>query len=483
MKLNQTTYKEYKRYPERILQFGEGNFLRAFVDWKIDRMNKEADFNSGVVVIQPIDKGLVDVLNQQDGLYTLYLNGIKNGEVVSEHSVINCITRGINTYTHYDEYIALAKNPELRFIISNTTEAGIAFDEKDRLEDRPQNSFPGKLTALLYHRYKAFNGDQSKGFIIIPCELIDKNGIKLKEIILKYIELWNLEEGFKNWVLEANTFCNSLVDRIVPGYPRERIQEIQEELGYEDNLVVEAEPFHLWVIEGPAWIKEEFPADKIGLNVLFVEDMTPYRTRKVRILNGAHTSMVPVAYLYGIDTVREAVEDDIIGKFVKETIFNEIIPTLDLPQEELEKFANDVLDRFRNPFIKHALMSISLNSMSKFETRVLPSILEFKNRKQVLPQKLTFSLAALIAFYKGERNGEKIALADDAAILEEYNKLWSGFDGTEDYLRHIVTTILANEKIWKMNLNEIEDLTDTVTKYLVEIQEKGMKGAIQGVLK
>lgn len=483
MKLNQTTYKEYKRYPERILQFGEGNFLRAFVDWKIDRMNKEADFNSGVVVIQPIDKGLVDVLNQQDGLYTLYLNGIKNGEVVSEHSVINCITRGINTYTHYDEYIALAKNPELRFIISNTTEAGIAFDEKDRLEDRPQNSFPGKLTALLYHRYKAFNGDQSKGFIIIPCELIDKNGIKLKEIILKYIELWNLEEGFKNWVLEANTFCNSLVDRIVPGYPRERIQEIQEELGYEDNLVVEAEPFHLWVIEGPAWIKEEFPADKIGLNVLFVEDMTPYRTRKVRILNGAHTSMVPVAYLYGIDTVREAVEDGIIGKFVKETIFNEIIPTLDLPQEELEKFANDVLDRFRNPFIKHALMSISLNSMSKFETRVLPSILEFKNRKQVLPQKLTFSLAALIAFYKGERNGEKIALADDAAILEEYNKLWSGFDGTEDYLRHIVTTILANEKIWKMNLNEIEDLTDTVTKYLVEIQEKGMKGAIQGVLK
>lgn len=482
MNLSKEVYKEFKKYPEKILQFGEGNFLRAFVDWKVDKMNKEADFNSGVVVVQPLENGLIDMLNKQDGLYTLYLNGIKDGKVASEHSVINCITKGINTYTNYDEYLSVAENPELRFVISNTTEAGIAFDEKDQLEDRPQKSFPGKLTALLYHRYKTFNGDKEKGFVFIPCELIEKNGDKLKETILKFIELWKLEEGFKQWIEEGNTFCNSLVDRIVPGYPRERIQEINSELGYEDNLVVEAEPFHLWVIEGPAWVKDEFPTDKVGLNVLFVDDMTPYRTRKVRILNGAHTSMVPVAYLYGIDTVREAVEDDIIGKFTKDTIFEEIIPTLDLPQEELEAFANAVLDRFRNPFIKHELMSISLNSMSKFETRVLPSILEYQNRKEQLPQKLTFSLAALIAFYKGERNGEKIALADDAEILAQYESLWANYDGSQEQLETIAGTILANEKVWKMDLNQVVGLTDAVTAHLVKIQELGMKKAVLGVM-
>ena len=483
MKLNKSIYKEYKKYPEKILQFGEGNFLRAFVDWKIDKLNKELDFNSGVVVVQPIDKGLVDILNQQDGLYTLYLNGIKDGRAVSEHTVINSITRGINAYTDYDEYLEIAENPELRFVISNTTEAGITFDERDRLEDRPQKSFPGKLTALLYHRYKTFNGDKEKGLILIPCELIDRNGDILKETVLKFVELWNLEADFKEWILEANIFCNSLVDRIVPGYPRERIQEIHKELGYEDNLVVEAEHFHLWVIEGPAEVQKEFPADEIGLNVLFVQDMAPYRTRKVRILNGAHTSMVPVAYLYGIDTVREAVEDDVIGKFVKETIFDEIIPTLDLPQEELESFANAVLDRFKNPFIRHELISISLNSMSKFETRVLPSILEYKNRKNELPAKLTFSLAALIAFYKGKRNGEGIPLSDDADILELYDKLWKGYNDTENYLEYIVTTILANEKVWKMNLNEISGLTEAVTKYLFIIEKQGMKAALQEVMK
>ncbi|ABR46782.1 Mannitol dehydrogenase, C-terminal domain [Alkaliphilus metalliredigens QYMF] len=483
MKLNKTIYKEARNYPEKIVQFGEGNFLRAFADWTIDKMNKEANFNSGVVVIQPLQGGLIDKLNDQDGLYTLYLNGIKDGEVVSEHAVIDCVTRGINTYTNYDEYLAVAENPELRFMISNTTEAGITYNEQDRLEDRPQASFPGKLTALLYHRFKTFNGSKDKGLVFIPCELIEKNGEKLKETVLKLAALWNLENDFKVWIDEANTFCNSLVDRIVPGYPKERMEEIRQELGYDDDLVVEGEPFHLWVIEGPAWVKEAFPAHKVGLNVLVVDDMTPYRTRKVRILNGAHTSMVPVAYLYGIDTVRESVEDSVVGQFIKETIFEEIIPTLDLPREELDGFANDVLDRFRNPFIKHQLMSISLNSMSKFETRVLPSILEYENRKGELPKKLTFSLAALIAFYKGERNGEKIALTDDAAILEQYKTLWKAYEGKEDQLKHIVTTILSNEKIWKMDLNQISGLTDMVTNYLSKIQEHGVKNVLQRMMK
>ncbi|SHE76280.1 tagaturonate reductase [Alkalibacter saccharofermentans] len=483
MNLNKNTYKNYKSYPEKVIQFGEGNFLRAFVDWQIDKLNKEADFNSGVVVVQPIDKGLVELLNEQDGLYTLYLNGIKDGEASREHSVINCITRAINPYTQNDEYLALAHNPEMRFIISNTTEAGISFEENDKLEDKPQNSFPGKLTALLYERFKYFNGDDDKGFIIIPCELIDKNGEKLKETVIKYVELWELEEKFKKWIVEANTFCNSLVDRIVPGYPRERINEIQEELGYQDKLVVEGEPFHLWVIEAPERIAEEFPAASIGLNTLFVKDMAPYRTRKVRILNGAHTSMVPVSYLYGIDTVRESVEDQVIGNYVKQTIFDEIIPTLDLPLEELEKFAADVLDRFKNPYIKHELMSISLNSISKFETRVLPSILEYQKRKNELPRRLVFSLAALIIFYKGERNGDEIALNDDANILEGFKNVWASYEQQKITIEDLVEEVLKNKTIWKNDIDKIEGLPSLVAVYVEDILKNGMNEATKGVLK
>ncbi|WP_383150855.1 tagaturonate reductase, partial [Streptomyces sp. NPDC056697] len=334
-------------------------------------------FNGSVVIVQPLGQGLVEKLNDQTGLYTLYLQGVKNGKAVKEHTVISAVNRGLNLYTQYEEFTKLAENPELRFIFSNTTEAGIAFNENDRLEDRPQSSFPAKLTAFLYYRYQAFHGDNDKGFIIIPCELIDRNGEKLKKIVLQYAALWKLEDQFVNWIKEANTFCCSLVDRIVPGYPRDNIDEITQELGYKDDLVVVGEQFHLWVIEGPQWIRDEFPAHKAGLNTLFVDDMTPYRTRKVRILNGAHTALTPVSYLYGLNTVAESVEHEVIGQFVKELIYDEIIPTLDLSLEELQSFAHAVLERFQNPFIQHFLLSISLNSMSKFKTRDLPSLLEY----------------------------------------------------------------------------------------------------------
>lgn len=480
--LNKQTYKGYQSYPERIIQFGEGNFLRAFTDWQIDKMNKEANFQSGIVVVQPVESGLVSMLNDQDGLYTLYLQGMKNGEAVREHEVMNAITRGINPYTEHGEYMKLADNPEMRFIISNTTEAGITFDENDKLEDAPQKSFPGKLTALMYRRFKVFNGDKGKGFIIIPCELIDRNGDKLKEIILQYVSLWNLEPGFADWVKEANTFCCTLVDRIVPGYPKDSIHEITEELGYKDNLVVVGEQFHLWIIEGPQWLKEEFPAQKIGLNTLVVDDMTPYRVRKVRILNGAHTAMTPVAYLYGLDTVGESVKNDIIGRFVKGLIDDEIIPTLDLPIDELKAFANDTMDRFSNPFIAHYLMSIALNSISKFETRDLPTLLEYVNRKGTLPEKLVFSLSSLIWFYKGKRSEEDIELVDDQPVLDFFKSTWTKYDGTAESLHNVVETVLGLEDLWKMDLNKISGLTDLVTKYIAAIEKSGMQEAIKEVM-
>ena len=483
MKLNKETFQLYKQYPEKVLQFGEGNFLRAFVDWQIDKMNKDADFNGSVVVVQPIEKGLVDKLNEQDGLYTLYLQGINNGKPIKKHCVINSISRGINPYRQYDEYLKLAENPKLRFVFSNTTEAGIVFEKNDKLADKPQKSFPGKFTALLYHRFKTFKGQKDKGLIIIPCELIDRNGDKLKEAILEFAKLWNLEEDFAAWINEANTFCCTLVDRIVPGYPRDTIKEITEELGYEDNLVDVGEHFHLFIIEGPEWIKNELPVSKAGLNVKFVEDMTPYRTRKVRILNGSHTSLVPVSYLYGLDTVAQSVEHDVMGKFIRDTIYEEIIPTLDLPQEELKYYANVVLERFMNPFVKHYLMSISLNSMSKFETRDLPSLLEYVKIKGELPKRLVFSLAALMEFYKGKRGVETIKLADSEDVLALYKVAWSNCDGTPESLKNLATTILAYEKNWKMNLNEITGLTDAVTGYLIEIEKLGMKEALKEITK
>lgn len=482
-RLNSGSYKGYKQYPEKVLQFGEGNFMRAFVDWQIHTMNQQTDFNGGVVVVQPLANGLAEMLNDQDGLYTLYLQGIKDGKAVKEHEVINCITRTLNPYDQHDEYMKLAENPELRFIVSNTTEAGIAYEASDKLTDSPQSSFPGKLTALLHRRYEHFNGDSSKGFIIIPCELIDRNGDELKKVILKYTELWDLGEGFVQWLNEANTFCCSLVDRIVPGYPRDSIAEITEELGYEDKLVVVGEQFHLWVIEGPQWIKDEFPAELAGLNVLVVDDMTPYRTRKVRILNGAHTALTPVAYLYGIDTVAEAIEHEEVGPFVKSLIYEEIIPTLDLPVEELNSFADAVLERFLNPYVQHYVMSISLNSISKFKTRDLPSLLQYVESKGQLPEKLVFSLSALISFYSGRRGEESIQLADDADILEWFASLWGACDGTDVALHALTADVLAATNRWGCNLNEVALLTDKVAEGLIAIEKLGIKQALQQFVK
>jgi len=482
MKLTKELYKGFKTYPEKMIQFGEGNFLRGFVDWQIDKMNEEANFNGSVVVVQPQEGGLIDMLNEQDGLYTLYLQGVQNGEAVKTHNIINSVSRGINPYRDYNEYLKLGENPEIRFIVSNTTEAGIAFDENDKLNEGCQKSYPGKLTALLYHRFVTFNGDSNKGVIIIPCELIDRNGEKLKEIVLKYAEIWNLGEDFVNWINKDNTFCCSLVDRIVPGYPRDTIDEVRAELGYDDNLVDVGEIFHLWVIEGPQSIKNELPIEKAGLNVKVVDDMTPYRTRKVRILNGPHTAMVPVAYLYGLETVGESVDHEVIGKYVHDVIYDEIIETLDLPHEELVEFADAIIERFQNPYVKHYLMSIALNSMSKYKTRDLPSLTEYLKRKGELPKKLVFSLAALIEFYKGKRGNENIELSDDEDILELYKNLWSNFDGTKDGLNNIVTSVLAYEKNWGMNLNDIPNLTNEVNKYLEAIESLGMKEAIKEVL-
>ena len=466
------------KYPTKVIQFGEGNFLRAFVDWIIWNTNKATDFNAGVVVVQPIDRGMVDMLNSQDGLYHVNLQGIDKGQAVDSIEMIDVINGGLNPYTQNEEFMALAENPDIRFVISNTTEAGIAFDPSCKLDDKPASSYPGKLTQLLYHRYEHFNGDMTKGFIILPCELIFLNGKELKKCIYQYIDLWNLGEGFKAWFEQACGVYCTLVDRIVPGYPKDTIDQIHERIGFKDNLVVKGEIFHLWVIEAPESVAAEFPADKAGLNVLFVPSEAPYHERKVTLLNGPHTVLSPVGYLSGLDTVKECVEDPQVGQFVRKVMYGELMETLNLPKEELQAFADSVVERFLNPYVKHFVTSIMLNSFPKYKTRDLPGLKTYLERKGELPKCLVLGLAAIITYYKGGKRGDvEIVPNDDAAIVALLKDLWATGD-----LRQVAEGVLAAEFIWGENLNEIPGLADLVVADLEIIQNEGMRAAVETVI-
>ena len=477
---------------EKVLQFGEGNFLRGFADWMFNRMNERGLFNGKVVIIQPISEGRIDILNEQNGLYSLFLTGLQNGVIVESREIITSVSRGINPFTDFEDFIKCSENTDLRVIISNTTEAGIVYNPDDKFRDTPPSSFPGKLTVFLYNRFKIFNGDPLKGFIIIPCELIDRNGDNMKKIVLILAVDWKLGDEFLYWVEQSNYFLNTLVDRIVTGYPIDKAEEYKSELGYEDKLLDTGEIFHLWVIEGDRSLASELPFEEAGLNVLWTEDITPYRTRKVRMLNGTHTMMVLAAYLYGKDTVKECLDDKVINAYFRKGLFEEIIPTIDLPEKELLNYANALLERFANPFIKHNLLSISLNSVSKFKTRVLPFILEYKKRKGKLPKILSFSLSALLAFYKGTeihgtsligaRGEMRYEIKDDMKVLETFKDLWEKFDGSKKGMEYFVSTVLGKEYLWGVDLNSIEGFIPIVTEHLYNILNDGMEDAINNIM-
>ena len=438
---------------ERVIQFGEGGFLRGFVDYFLYKLNEKEVWEGKVVVVQPIEKGMCELLSSQNCEYNLYLRGIENGETVNERTHIDVISRCVNPYTEFDVYMDLAANPDMRFIISNTTEAGIEYLGTEKLTDRPAKSYPAKLTQLLYKRYEL----GLPGFILIPCELIDNNAGFLKEYVLKYAKLWQLPEGFTKWINEECDFCNSLVDRIVTGYPRDEAEELWKEIGYQDNCLDTAEIFHLWVIEGHH--EDELPFNKAGYNIVWTDDVKPYKKRKVRILNGGHTSMVLGAYLYGLTTVGECLKDETVSAFLKKCIFDEIVPTLGNTETDIN-FGKAVLERFSNPFIKHQLLSIALNSVSKFQVRVLPTILEYKEKYGAYPPALTFSMAALIAFYRTDN-------ANDGEEIMKFMKDAS------------VADIMARTDYWG---GDITDMTGVVENYYDLIQEKGMKAAYEQVL-
>lgn len=438
---------------ERIIQFGEGGFLRSFVDVFIHKMNEQGLYDGKVVVVQPIAKGLIPVINEQKGVYHQFLRGIENGEVVNDCIKVESISRGVDPYTDYAEYLKLAHNPDMHVIISNTTEAGIEYLGTEKLDDAPPKSFPAKLTALLYERFNA----GLPGFIILSCELIDNNGKELEACVLKYADLWQLPEEFKAWIKAENHFCNTLVDRICTGYPRDEVAELTERLGEEDKLMNTAEIFHLWVIEGN--FEDEFPLQKAGINVIWTEDVKPYKKRKVRILNGGHTSMVLAARLYGLSTVKECLDDETVGAFLNKTMFEEIIPTLGNKAEDIQ-FGKDVLERFANPFVKHQLLSIALNSVSKFKARVLPTILEYYEMNKTLPKCMVFSLAALIAFYRTDES-------NDGEEIMEFMRTAS------------VEDILKKEAYWGCDLSFMQT---EVEHYYNLVTNDGMKAAYAEVL-
>ena len=418
---------EKKERRERVIQFGEGGFLRGFVDWMIAKMNDVTDFDTSVVVVQPIADGMCDILSSQNCVYTHLIRGVEG----VDKTVVDVISRCVKPYDDFAGYLALAENPDFRFVVSNTTEAGITFSEDDKVTDAPPKSFPAKLTRLLMKRYEL----GLPGFIFLPCELIDRNGDNLKKCVLEYAKLWGLDEGFVKFINEENIFTNTLVDRINTGYPKG--EEI--DLGYEDKMLNTSEYFHLWVIETDYDLESEIPFSKANLNVIITKDeLEMYRTRKVRILNGAHTSLVPYALLSGKDTVKSCVDDPVMREHIRKCVFDEIIPTLDLPRDELISYAEDVLTRFGNPYIKHYLSSIALNSVSKFKVRVLPSILEYIKRYGKMPETLIFSFAKLIEFYKTD-------MTNDSPEVVEFMKKSS------------VDEILANKELWGEDLSFLVD--------------------------
>ena len=474
--LNRTNFKTEKR-PIKILQFGEGNFLRAFVDWILQDLNDAGVICSDVAVVQPRASGHVDKLAAQDGLYTVCLEGIDKGKKVQNKCIIDVLRDFINPFAQYEKFLSYAEREELEVIISNTTEAGIVLDVSDTDFSVCPKSFPGKLLALLKARYDYFHGDTTKGLAIIPCELIDHNGDELKRVLAELAKIHCMEQDFITWLITANHFTNTLVDRIVPGYPRDNAKEICEETGFLDNNIVKGEIFHLWVLQKEAFVQEKFPADKSGLNIIFAEDITPYKQRKVKILNGAHTAMVPVAYLCGMDTVRESMLDPDIGKFIHKLVDQEIKPTIDLPQDQMDAFAQSVIERFINPFIRHELMSIALNSTTKFKARLLPAYNDYRRKFGKSPKYILFSLASLIVFYRGKRGEEEIALADAPEYLEFFRGLW---EAGKDYTA-MAQCMLANEMLWGQNLAVDENVV-FVAEYIERMVKDGERAALKAFL-
>jgi len=449
--------------PIKILQFGEGNFMRAFVDWQIHKANEAGIMNHGVAVVQPIENGMTDVLRGQDCLYHVVLEGIKEKQAVREITLVKSIVEAVNPYSDYESYRQLFLSSDLEMIISNTTEAGIRYEEGDPLDAYPPKTYPAKITALLYERFKYYKGDTNRGLFIVCCELIEDNGSTLKDYVLRHTRYNHLGDDFERWLTTCCKFYDTLVDRIVPGFPRERINEIKTELGFDDNLVVMGEYYHVWAIGGDPIIRKYLPLDRAGLNVLFMNDIRSFRERKVRILNGMHTAMVPLGLMSGCQTVRDAFENPRIEHFIKQMVETEIIPAIEDNQEELRIFANTILERFYNPYIRHYLKDIALNSLSKWETRNFPTLRDNVVKLHRPAPLTTFSFAALLTLYSGQTNVDFIP-NDNPEHIDFIQRTFR-----KDNIENWIAGILANKSIWKVDFSVIPEFSKNVSSVVEKL--------------
>lgn len=464
------------KLPIKFMQFGEGNFLRAFIDWMIQKGNDEADLNMGGVIVQPLANGMIDKLKEQDCLYHVILEGIKDGQPIRETQKIDCIQDAINPYSDYQKYKEYFLLPELEFVFSNTTEAGIVKEKDEDINAEPPASFPGKVVALLHERYNKFEGAADKGLTFICCELIENNATELRRIVLELATENKLSNDFIAWINNSCSFCNSLVDRIVTGFPKDKIDAIQEELDYNDNMVVTAEYFHLWAIEGDENVKAKLPLHKNGLNVLWLDNLKPFRDKKVRVLNGAHTALMSVSMLAGCETVSEAFSNKDIELFIRNLISNEVLPNIKGEENQLIAFADEILERFFNPYIKHYLKDISLNSISKWITRDYPSLVDSLKRTGEIPQRLSFSLAALVLLYSDSQNC-KFTVNDTNPHAGWIKLVWSN----PLSLNEKVKKILSHEILWGVNLIQHDSLVDTINKHIKSIEDHGIIKSIQNL--
>ncbi|QAS54458.1 tagaturonate reductase [Halobacillus litoralis] len=469
--------QENADYPERVIQIGDGNFIRGFIDWMIYEMNQKSNFAGKVASIQATPRGkTVPKLNRQNELFTLILRGIENGKIINKKHVINSINKAINPYKNWSDVLKITEQPEIEFLFSNTTEAGIRYEKEDFLEDVSPLSFPGKVAALLYHRYVYFNGEKTKGLIVIPCELIENNGEELKRICLKIIEDWNLPKSFVQWINETCVFCNTLVDRIVPGYPKEEDQQIFNHLGYSDELLTVAEPYHLFVIEGPSSVEEKLPFKQAGLNVHF-DNISAYRELKIKLLNGPHTMLAVIGILSEIETVRECVEDSLIFPFISNTVEEEIVTTLPSSEKEIAKtYIKETFDRFANPFLNHRLIDISLNSYAKFKTRIWPSIYEYRIKFGDNPKRLTFVFASLLYFFKDVQEIHSHKIKDDTNVINKFHQFYNEFDNSKDSLVAFIKNLIQVDFL--ENNKDLGNLYEDVAEHFIRIDREGITSAI-----
>ncbi len=476
MQLNRKTQPK-TIHPSKVLLFGGGNFLRAFIAYFIDVYNEKANQNLGITVVKVTPKGDYQTLKEQDGLYHVYTKGIQAGQLINEYRLIRSVSEIIHAYQEWAAFLKTAEDPTIQFLFSNTTESGLVLSMEDRFEDQPAVSFPAKLTQWLYHRFQYFAGDNQAACYILPCELIENNGSVLQAMVMECANKWQLPQAFQTWIEAYMVFCNTLVDRIVPGIPEQDKASTWAQIGYQDQWITAGEPYHLFVIEKSKELAKDLPLHKVGLNVIFTEDLKQYREQKVRLLNGAHTALVPIGYLLGLRLVRDTIDDALTYQYLQQLFHKEIIPLIDLPQAQVATYAASIIDRFGNPFIDHQLLSIALNSCSKFKVRLLPSLVDYSQKYGAAPPLISFALASLIQMYQGTWQGEPVPLKDDPVIIEQLRHFWeesSSFEG-------LIHLILAMD-FWDYDLASLPGLKENLVNFLKQIEDQGVRATLQSLL-